>query len=124
MKKEIPKDLLNVYKLLIKAGIKNFENSIPSLILDLIYEFIWDILYKSKMIAKHAGRSAILKIDIEIACKIEFQTLKNDPYYISKSIFSCNLLNSLFLMEKKEKILSPTTAMFSNLLNENFKFKF
>mmetsp|Transcript_26030 Transcript_26030/g.65702 ORF Transcript_26030/g.65702 Transcript_26030/m.65702 type:complete len:125 (+) Transcript_26030:4474-4848(+) len=124
MKREKPSDLMNVYKLLKKAGINNFEDSIPSLFLDLIYEFIWDILYKSKIIAKHAGRSIISKIDLEIACKLEFQLLNKKPHRNKKSVFSLNLLNSLILKEKSE-INSSSIANFPlNLLTENFKFKF
>mmetsp|Transcript_39316 Transcript_39316/g.91912 ORF Transcript_39316/g.91912 Transcript_39316/m.91912 type:complete len:118 (+) Transcript_39316:4477-4830(+) len=107
MKKEKPSDLMNVYKLLKKAGISNFENSIPSLFLDLIYEFIWDILYKSKIIAKHSGRSVISKIDLEIACKLEFQILQDKPLNDEKLFFSRNMLNSLILKEKKSNDFSP-----------------
>ncbi|ABW98299.1 hypothetical protein HAN_3g497 (nucleomorph) [Hemiselmis andersenii] len=124
MKKEKPSDLMNVYKLLKKAGISNFENSIPSLFLDLIYEFIWDILYKSKIIAKHSGRSVISKIDLEIACKLEFQILQDKPLNDEKLFFSRNMLNSLILKEKNQMTFPPSSFSPTDFFTENFKFKF
>jgi histone H3/H4 len=124
MEKKKPFDLINVYKLLKKAGIEKFEDSIPSLFLDLIYEFIWEILYKSKIIAKHAGRLNISKIDLEIASKLEFQMLKKNPYLNDKSEFYQNMLNSLPLEEKNEFDFFTSTNLERDFLKTDFKFKF
>jgi len=118
-----PKDLLNTFKLLKKAGIKNFENSIPSLVLDLIYNFIWEILYKSRKLAKYAGRNDITKSDIEFACRLELEYACFNPFKIKETILSSRILNSIPLKEKKIGNDDCSNYNIKKELKKNFKIK-
>lgn len=96
-----PKDLLNIYKLFKKTGIKNFESALPSLILDLIYSFVWELLFKSRKLARYAGRIDITKNDIQLACRLELEYICFNPFKLKEAIMSSKILNSLLLKERK-----------------------
>lgn len=116
-----PQDLADIFRLLKKAGIKKFESSLPSIILDFIYNFVWDILYKSKKISKYSGRVNITKNDIEIACKLQLEHITFDSYNFKEKMISFKALNSLYLNKglDNEKINLP----FEKVSEKNFKIK-
>ena len=119
-----PADLVNIFRLLRKLGVRNFEKSIPSLLLDLVYDLIWDILLKAKKIAKHAGRLNITTIDLEVACKLEFEKINYNNRALKGSIFSCVMLNSLHFTQYPENEYREFKKSSNKLMDENFKLKF
>jgi hypothetical protein len=112
-KKYYPKDLIDIFLLLKKTDLKNFDESIPSMMLELIFEFIWNVIYKAKIISKHRKRRNISLIDLEIACEIILINLKKIESNLNNLDFGNNIISSIKLPKKKKE-------NFFDLPGENF----
>jgi hypothetical protein len=111
--KYYPKDLIDIFLLLKKTELKNFDESIPSMMLELIFEFIWTAIYKAKIISKHRRRRNIALIDLEIACEIISINLKKIESNLNNLDFGNNIINSIKWPKKKKE-------NFFDLPGENF----
>ncbi|AFP65593.1 hypothetical protein CMESO_441 (nucleomorph) [Chroomonas mesostigmatica CCMP1168] len=118
-----PRDLIEVFKILKKQGIFEFEEMIPSFLLDFIYGQIWKILYKAKLLSKHANRLRPSLIDIEIACKLELKEVENKKRNMDALIFSGNIINTISLPEVSENNFFELPDKNIQLVEKNFFLK-
>jgi histone H3/H4 len=119
-----PADLLEIFKLMQKVGIRRFEDNIPSILLEIIYGFIWEVVYKAKLLSKHSKRPIIDLIDIEIACKLESKNVEIKNFSLINLNVSGAIANYItFPGEKKIDFSIDLPLGNHQLLEENYKFK-
>jgi len=119
-----PKDLIDVFILLKTSGIKNFDESIPSFMLELIYGFIWEIIYKAKIISSHRKKKNISLIDLEIACIIISNDLIKIDRKFNNLCLGNNIINSTNLPKKKKENFFELPQEYFLLTENNILHKF
>nr|UXY87063.1 transcription initiation factor TFIID subunit 9 [Cryptomonas sp.] len=91
------KNLIPVLRLLREEGAVHFEKNVPWYILEIVYIFLWEILYKAKILSRHAGKRGIDPMDIKIALTVK----SREDYEINKS---CRDPNHIIEMINSEPI--------------------
>jgi histone H3/H4 len=118
-----PKDLIEIYKILKRNGILEFEEIIPSFLLEFIYEIIWKILCKAKILSKHAKRIFPTLIDIEIACKLELKEVEDKVQRTYTSNFYENIINTIPLPDLSDNNFFELPDKNLQLVEKNFLIK-
>ena len=74
MKKlEFSDDIALVLKILKEENVLIFENNIPYFFIEMIYDFLWGVIYKAKILSRYKGKRGIDIVDIKIALTLKLK---------------------------------------------------
>nr|UXY86653.1 transcription initiation factor TFIID subunit 9 [Cryptomonas paramecium] len=86
-------DVIFILKILKEEGIFRFKHDVPYFFLELIYNFLWEILYQAKLLSKYTKRKNITQLDIKLALLLKCKQ-NNRPNSINMSNHITNIINA------------------------------
>ncbi|AEA38682.1 hypothetical protein CPARA_1gp024 (nucleomorph) [Cryptomonas paramecium] len=66
-------DIVFILKILKEERILKFKHNVPYFFLELIYNFLWDILYQAKLLSRYTKRKNISQVDIKLALLLRYK---------------------------------------------------
>jgi len=114
-------DLFFILTLLKKEKILNFEKKVPYFLIGIIYEFLWKLLYKAKVLSKYKEKKGIDIIDIKIALILIAKTNNSFEMDIANLKHIVNIVNKQKLPKKTNNSVFKITILTKFLLNDEHK---
>ena len=96
-------ELSPFFKIIREEGIKYIHVDIPWFLLELVYQILWKIIYKARILAKQRGASFISLIDLKIS--IAMQHKENIEINLSRTNLKklSHIINRGFIPGEKNR---------------------
>nr|UXY87552.1 transcription initiation factor TFIID subunit 9 [Cryptomonas curvata] len=93
LKFKLSADILFILKILKEENVLNFEKKIPYFLIGTVYDFIWSLIFKAKILSKYKEKKGIDLVDIKIAFILKIKKRKHFEFCTNNSKLIINLIN-------------------------------
>ena len=117
----LAEDLLFILTILKEEKILNFDKQAPHFLLGILYEFLWNLLYKAKILSKYKEKKGIDLIDIKIALILKSKTNKYNGLQINNIKHILNIINKQKFPDKTNTFIFKFPIFTKSLANDECK---
>jgi hypothetical protein len=114
-------DIALVLKILKKENVLIFENDIPYFFVEMIYDFLWDVIYKAKILSRYKGKRGIDTVDIKIALTLKLKKNKAIDFSENGLKHIINIINNQRLHKKPNNSVFKLPILNRSFLNDELK---
>jgi hypothetical protein len=114
-------DISLVLKILKEENVFIFENNIPYFFIEMIYDFLWGVLYKAKILSRYKGKRCIDVIDIKIGLTLQLKKNKSINFSENGLKHILNIINNQNLHKKPTNSVFKFPILNRSSLNDEFK---
>nr|UXY88046.1 transcription initiation factor TFIID subunit 9 [Cryptomonas curvata] len=114
-------DIALVLKILKEENVLIFENDIPYFFIEMIYDFLWGVIYKAKILSRYKGKRGIDTVDIKIALTLKLKKNKAIDFSENGLKHIINIINNQRLHKKPNNSVFKFPILNRSFLNDELK---
>jgi hypothetical protein len=93
LKFKLSEDTRFILNILKEEKVLTFEKNVPYFLIAVVYDFIWNLLFKAKILSKYKGKKGIDVIDMKIAFIIKIRKTIRFDFSTKNLKHITNLIN-------------------------------
>ena len=121
IKFKLSDDILFILKILKEEQILCFKKDIPYFLVGIVYDFIWNLLYKAKILSKYKEKKEMDLIDIKVAFIMKIKKIKTLDFSINNLKHIINLINKQKIPQMKSNLVLKFPVSNNSILNYDYK---